>query len=277
VADRTIATQRAGRWLAEAGDALVSVFFPAGCRICEQLLTRSHRIPICDACLDSFQALPQPICKTCGSSLLEAISAVRPGPADQTQIQAQTPTPSAFCPVCHTQTFAFDQARSYAIYSGALARAIVMLKFERLEPLAKWFSQRLAEIVKRENLAADVVVPVPLHRHRERERGYNQADLVARPLAKLLGLPYRAVLLVRTRPRPDKHLLTVTERWESVRGAFATRPGSQVDKQRVLLVDDVLTSGATLDACSKALREAGAKTVLGLTIARVARQPSQDS
>jgi ComF family protein len=120
---------------------------------------------------------------------------------------------------------------------------------------------------------ADVVVPVPLHRERERARGYNQAGLISKPLARKLGLPHRAVLLMRTRPRPAKQVLTLEERWESVRGAFATRSGSQVDKKRVLLVDDVMTTGATLDACARALLESGAKCVLGLTIARAARNP----
>ena len=107
-------------------------------------------------------------------------------------------------------------------------------------------------------------MPVPLHRQRDRERDYNQAARIAKPLAKRLGLPYKSVLLTRIRPRPDKHLLSYEERWESVRGAFATRPGSQVDNLRVLLVDDVMTSGATLDSC----REAGARSVIGLTVAR---------
>jgi ComF family protein len=115
-------------------------------------------------------------------------------------------------------------------------------------------------------LQADVVVPVSLHRRRERERGYNQAALIAKPLAKRLGL-YKSVLLTRIRPRPDKHLLSYEKRWESVRGAFATRPGSQVDNLRVLLVDDVMTSGATLDWCAKTLREAAARSVIGLTVA----------
>jgi ComF family protein len=142
-----------------------------------------------------------------------------------------------------------------------------------MEPLGAWFAECLAEVVYTQGLQADVVVPVPLHRDRERERGYNQADLIARPLARRLKLPHRAVLLVRTRPRPDKHILSLEERWESVRGAFATRPGSQVDNLRVLLVDDVMTTGATLDACARALRDAGAKSVLGLTVARAMRNP----
>ena len=183
------------------------------------------------------------------------------------------------CPACQDKTYAFDRARSFAVYQGALVRAILLLKFEQIEPLGAWFAQQLAELANAEGerLAADVVVPVPLHRERERERGYNQAALISKPLATRLQLPHKAILLMRTRARPDKQILSLEERWESVRGAFATRPGSQVDNLRVLLVDDVLTTGATLDACARALREAGAKSVTGLTIARAVRNPLPSS
>jgi ComF family protein len=159
------------------------------------------------------------------------------------------------------------------VYKDAVVRAILLLKFEQIEPLGAWFAEQLAEVVRaeRERLAGDVVVPVPLHRERERERGYNQATLLSKPLARKLRLPHQAVLLMRTRARPEKQVLTLEERWQSVRGAFATRPGIQVDNLRVLLVDDVLTTGATLDACARALREAGAKSVIGLTVARAVR------
>ncbi|MGC2233255.1 MAG: ComF family protein, partial [Candidatus Acidiferrum sp.] len=179
------------------------------------------------------------------------------------------------CRACQQKTYAFERARSYGIYEGPLVKTILLLKWERMEPLGAWFAERLAEIVGREKgaLAADVVVPVPLHRDRERERGYNQAGLISKPLARRLGLPHKAVLLMRTRPRPNKQVLTLEERWESVRGAFATRPGSQVDNKRVLLVDDVMTTGATLDACARALLESGAKSILGLTVARAVRNP----
>jgi ComF family protein len=256
------------KWLAEAGDAVISVFFPAACRICEELLTRASRVPICEECRGSFEALPEATCQVCGSPLMAGFWGAQGGEDER-----------PVCRLCAGKTYAFDRARSYAVYEGALVRAILLLKFENMVPLGAWFAGRLAELVQREpeTLAADVVVPVPLHRDREKERGYNQADLIAKPLAKRLKLPHKAVLLMRTRPRPDKQVLTLEERWESVRGAFATRPGSQVDKLRVLLVDDVLTTGATLDACARALREAGAKSVIGLTVARAMRNPMPSS
>lgn len=249
---------------AEANDALISVFFPAGCRICDNLLTTASRVPICGECLSSFVRVPAVACAVCGRPLVGFGSA-----------HGQP----LLCPACQDHTYAFERARSFALYEGALVRAILLLKFEQIQPLGAWFAEQLATVVgnEAEALAADVVVPVPLHRQREKERGYNQAALLSRPLAKRLQLPHKAVLLMRTRPRPDKHILNLEERWESVRGAFATRPGSQVDNQRVLLVDDVLTTGATLDACSRALREAGAKSVVGLTVARAVRNPVPSS
>lgn len=251
-------------WLSEASDALISVIFPAGCRICEQLLIDARRVPICEECLSSFQRIPQPSCEICGRPL--------PG------LTRQEREP-LLCPACGDKTYTFDRARSFAIYEGSVVQAILLLKFEQIEPLGGWFAERLAELVHSEGsiLVADVVVPVPLHRERERERGYNQAALISQPLAKRLRLPHKAVLLMRTRARPDKRILSLEERWDSVRGAFATRPGSQVDNLRVLLVDDVLTTGATLDACARALREAGAKSVIGLTVARAIRNPLPSS
>jgi ComF family protein len=252
---------RHGRgWLGEISDAVVSVFFPSGCRICERLLTSASRVPLCEECLASFERVSGIVCEICGRPL--------PGLARKDE-------EPLLCPACQDRTYAFERARSFAQYQDALVRAILLLKFEQIEPLGAWFAERLAELVKAEGeaMAGDVVVPVPLHRQRERERGYNQAALLSKPLARRLRLPHKAVLLMRTRARPDKQVLSLEERWESVRGAFATRPGSEVDNLRVLLVDDVLTTGATLDACARALREAGAKSVKGLTVARAIRNP----
>ena len=250
--------------VAGIADALVSVFFPADCRLCGNVLTSASRLPICAECLNSFAPLRGRLCERCGLAAGEWSLG--------NDIQQEQGS-HRLCPACQQQDYGFECARSYASYRGKLVRAIVLLKFDRIEPLGKWFAERLLDVVKQHDLRADLVVPVPLHRRREKERGYNQADLVARPLARKLGLPCRSLLLVRTKPRPDKHILSLEERWRSVRGAFATRPGAQVDNLRVLLVDDVMTTGATLDACARALRGAGAQSVIGLTVARATRNP----
>jgi ComF family protein len=175
------------------------------------------------------------------------------------------------CHICRRGLYDFDFARSYGVYSPAMARAIILLKYHAVLSLGDWFARRIEEAAMSHPemyAVVDVVVPVPMHRTRLRERGYNQADLIARPLAKRLGLPLQSCLLVRTKPRPDKLRLTMRERWRTVRGAYAMQEGARVDKLRVLLVDDVLTTGATLDACSRALRRAGAVQVVALTVAR---------
>ena len=128
---------------------------------------------------------------------------------------SQVTIESAATPLCHfcrKDLYHFDFARSYGVYTAEMARAIILLKYDGVTPLGHWFARRLLEVVEahRERYTADVVVPVPAHAARLRERGYNQAELIARPLARCLGLPFRSYLLVRTQPRPDKLRLTVT-------------------------------------------------------------------
>jgi predicted amidophosphoribosyltransferase len=124
-----VCTNRTGfrQRLAEIGAALVSVFFPAGCRICDRLLTRAKRVPICDVCLDTFEAPPHTQCRVCGRPL--------PG-FDRAEAETR------ICPACGQKAYAFECARSFGIYQGALARAILMLKFEEIEPLGEWFARR---------------------------------------------------------------------------------------------------------------------------------------
>ena len=242
-------------------EALASLVFPAPCRICARMLDTGNRIPFCHSCVGLFaQTLPSPLCARCG----------RPIVSSATEGSISLPE----CHLCRLGTYDFDVARSFGPYTSAMSRAILMLKYGEVIPLGAWFARHLAALVQLnpQAFAADVLVPVPLDASRLRERGYNQAELIARPLARMLDIPFKSYLLVRTRPRPDKLRLTRRERWETVRGAYATHKMAQVDKLRVLLVDDVFTTGATLDACSRALRGAGASRVAGITVARALPQ-----
>jgi ComF family protein len=240
-----------------ACEALASLAFPAPCRICVQNLDTASRIPFCHACVQALgQPLPEPLCSQCGRPIVSA--AVAEGGA------------LPLCHLCRGGIYGFDFARSFGAYTPRMSRAILLLKYGNVTPLGGWFARRLGDVIARhpQDFAADAVIPVPLDHGRLHERGYNQAELLAKPLARLLGIPFRSYLLVRTKPRPNQLRLTRRERWETVRGAYATREAAQVDNLRVLLVDDVFTTGATLDACSRALKGAGAARVVGLTVAR---------
>ena len=110
-------------WFAQASDALVSVFFPSGCRICERLLTSASRVPLCEECLSSFERVAGSLCEICGRRL--------PG-------WKQQPEQPLLCPACQDRTYGFDRARSFAVYENSVVRAILLLKFEQIEPLGAW-------------------------------------------------------------------------------------------------------------------------------------------
>lgn len=223
------------------------------------MLDSASRIPVCSTCLASLRPYTGPECAHCGRPIISPVAAA--------------PGHEPLCLLCRRDVYDFDFARSYGAYTEAMAAAVILLKYQQVTPLAGWFASRLRDVAKAHlTLGAlremDVLIPVPQHATRLRERGYNHAELIARPLARALGLPCRSFLLLRNRPRPEKLRLTVHERWSTVRGAYGVRQGARVDNLRVLLVDDVFTTGATLDSCSRVLRRAGAAYIAALTVAR---------
>jgi competence protein ComFC len=246
----------AGHMLREAAGGVVALAFPDDCRVCARPLEEPSRVPVCAACLNSFRVIRAPMCGTCGRPMAAGAHFGASGP---------------ICRLCRAGTYSFDHARSYAAYDDALLRTISLLKHEAMRPLAAWFGSRLAEMVRSNPsiLTASVVVPVPLHPDRLRERGFNQAELLARVVARRLGLPLEPRALERRKPRPPKRKLSRHERWQAARGAYAAVTGRSFDNRSVLLLDDVFTTGATLDACARALRTAGAAHVAALTVARV--------
>ena len=173
------------------------------------------------------------------------------------QVASQAIKP--LCRLCRTNFYAFDRARSFAIYGETVSQAISLLKYEEITRLGIWFADRLAEQMSPygEEWQADVTIPVPLHPERYRERGYNQAELIARQVAKRLAVPIRTNLLMRIKPRPPQLFISRNERWKCVRGAYATRNGLKVDKVRVLLIDDVMTTGATSRCMRPGAQEGG--------------------
>jgi ComF family protein len=262
-----------GAGLRGLADALTAVLFPAPCRICGEMLDNAGRVPLCSTCLASLRPYAGQQCARCGRPIVSQVATAPSQVATAPSQVAAAPGSEAICLLCRRGVYDFDFARSYGAYTEAMAAAVILLKYQQVTPLAGWFASRLRDVAKAHlTLGAfgemDVLIPVPQHATRQRERGYNHAELIARPLARALGLPCRSLLLLRNRPRPEKLRLTVHERWSTVRGAYGVRQGARVDNLRVLLVDDVFTTGATLDSCSRALRRAGAAYVAALTVAR---------
>ena len=180
------------------------------------------------------------------------------------------PSPLVLCPACAARPPAYDAASALGLYLvdgeklNPLARAVRALKFHGERAVAATLARALAHLaaVPRDAL----VVPVPLHVARLRERGYNQAALLARAFARTAALPFACRLLVRQRPTPSQARLDAASRRANLAGAFAATEACP--DRTIVLVDDVLTTGATADACARTLRAAGAARVVVLTVGR---------
>ena len=201
---------------------------------------------ICDSCHRSLSRIMPPLCPRCGK-----------------------PQPSGIlCPGCVGWPAEIDGIRSPFRFDGVMRQAIHQLKYRNLRALAIPLAKLLKDYLATSPVPGEVLVPVPLHPKRIRERGYNQSRLLAKELGKLTGLPVVDNCLIRQRYAPPQaKTSTVDERRSNAAHAFTGRDHRLQGKQ-VLLIDDVSTSGATLDACAAALKAAGATSVWGLTLAR---------
>lgn len=184
----------------------------------------------------------------------------------------QAPEHPLLCGRCRQGETAFDHLRSFGAYDAELRQLLVLLKYNGVRPLVRLLGGWLALVLAEHPALAEVdaLVPVPLHSRRQRARGFNQAELLARELSRSTRLPLQARWLTRLKDTPSQTGLTRVQREENVRGAFACK--AKLDIRRILLLDDVCTIGATLNACARTLKRAGAAQVEALTVARVVKE-----
>jgi len=201
---------------------------------------------ICSSCCCLLPRIMPPLCPRCGK-----------------------PQPSGIlCPGCVSWQAEIDGIRSPFRFDGIIRQAIHQLKYKNLRALAVPLAKFLQDYLVTNPVPGEVLVPVPLHQKRLRERGYNQSSLLAQELGKLINLPVADNCLIRQKHAPPQaRSSSVDDRRSNVADAFACRDQRLKDK-RVLLIDDVSTSGATLDACAGTLKAAGATSVWGLVLAR---------
>jgi ComF family protein len=196
-------------------------------------------------------------------------------------VQCRAPFRNAFpldeqglCALCRRGVSGFNAAYSYGFYEGELRELIHLFKYGRVQTLAKPLGRFLALALPREE-SFDTIVPMPLHWRKRWERGFNQADLLAREISRRTHTPVRNALR-RVRFTATQAGLTNAKRRKNVSGAFRPRGEQALGGQRVLLVDDVMTTGSTAAACARALKMAGARRVVLLTLARTDRRVGFD-
>jgi ComF family protein len=232
--------------------------YPPRCRACGNRFEGRDEEYFCLGCRKRIQRVAHPLCNSCGRPYPDASG------DDHT------------CGFCLSRPPRFAAARAWACYpreeltEHPLRQVVQKFKYGRKVSLGKPLGRLMARGCQEflEEIHAELIVPVPLHRKRLRWRGFNQSVLLARQIGQLYGVPMDPFVLVRQRETGAQTQLSEEERRRNVRGAFALRPEKSVEDKTVLLVDDVYTSGATVNECSRTLKRGGAKEVFVLTLAR---------
>ena len=222
---------------------VLDLLFPPRCVACG-----AFGAWLCADCVATVEAFPPPLCARCA------------GPTRR----------GGLCAACRRSPGYLRGLRSVAVHRTPLRQAIHALKYEGMRVLAEPLGDILHQHWARQGLAVDAVLPVPLHPSRVRYRGYNQSALLAAAFTRRAGLNYHDDWVIRARKTRSQVGLSPQERWDNVWQAFHVS-APDVQGARLLLVDDVLTTGATLEACAHALREAGAAEVWALTLTRASR------
>jgi ComF family protein len=251
--------------------SLLAALFPSDCRICQASLFTLSRLPVCPSCVESIQPISLARCNVCGDLLALTDAAFG----------------DARCRVCAAESPAFERAVNYGTYTGVLRQLIHLLKYERIRaaanPLGRLTAMACLQLEGDIDVEELLMIPVPVHKLRMRSRGFNQAELIAR--AALCGIEQatarRVTLdpaaLLRVRFAESQVGLTVEERRQQIRGAFKVIARERVKGREILLIDDVLTTGATASECARELLHAGAARVWVATPARaVGRDATPD-
>lgn len=232
---------------------ILDFILPASCSYCRSPVRDSGIPHFCSDCWSDFSPLQGPVCPSCG----------RPFGSPE----SLTESPGHECVSCRKDPPHFDQALAAGQFEGPLREAIHVYKYRPLRSLGKPLARWMAEQV-RMNVPLDMVMPVPLHKKRLRVRGFNQALLLAHGISERFLMPLNYDNLVRIRYTRPQVELSARERADNVKGAFNLIRPAEICEKRILLIDDVFTTGATMNECAKVLKDAGAGSVTVLTLAR---------
>lgn len=231
--------------------ALLDVILPPICHVCHSFIPNAGTLHICPSCRDLLPLVSSPLCPICGVPFAGSGSDHR-------------------CGECLTHPPHFDTAQAHFLYEGAIRDLIHSFKYNQLTHLRYPLALLALEGIHHVH-DPQLIIPVPLHRSRLRQRGFNQAVLLGKVLSSQLSLPMMPDALIRTRPTEPQIDLSAAERRLNVKGAFSVSKPGAVAGKRILLLDDIMTTGSTMNECARELKNAGATMVIASTIARTPR------
>jgi ComF family protein len=240
--------------LLELKDDLLDFVYPQSCPICEKPLNRGEK-EVCENCWNNLAPLPASFCPYCKSFLEDE----------------ETTFKHRCIYLSQPEDRKIFSVRSLGTFDDYYKTLIHRLKYDKRIPLGERLAQSLGGIVAREKdfISCDLIIPVPLHRARERERGFNQSQILAEGISEVTNLPLMKDILKRKKNTQDQTYLNAQQRKENVRGAFVVTQQEKINGMSIILVDDVITTGATLNECARMLLDAGATEIFAVTLAVV--------
>lgn len=257
---RAWSDRRAWRLCRQLTHALLDLLFPQSCAGCRAIRLTARQGMWCEKCLGELPWITSPKCWCCGRPFIKSAAAS-----------------DSLCGACILEPPPFDSARSAVIHTGVVRERINQLKFSGRTYWVPPLAQLLADTFRTERyFVPDFIVAVPLHKNRLRQRGFNQAGLIAQKLGRMVNLPRRFDVLIRSRWTEPQTRLSRSSRLRNVRNAFTVVKPCAVEGRCVLLVDDVFTTGSTLRECGVTLKNAGASAVHALTVSRAVPEAMKD-
>ena len=241
------------------GEGLISLLLPADCRVCQHPLEPSNTTFVCIDCWNKIKWLKAPYCFKCSRSLPPTFKSI----------------PTFLCPECRRQNVYFNRAFIPTLYEGVMKKVIHLLKYNKKTGIMRTLKKIIKSYFNHLNSSLpslDLVVPIPLHRKKLRERGFNQAELIAKVVAKHLKVRLTKGNLKRIKATTTQTSLDRKERRKNLKEAFVVKNRDEFQAKNVLLVDDVYTTGTTIKEAAKVLKEARVKDIYVFALAR-APQP----
>lgn len=238
-------------------EGLLNFVFPLDCKICEKPIRESKGYSICKDCFKTIELIERPYCIKCGKPLI---------PTDFFKQNREI-----LCLDCKRKKYSFEFSRSTGVYDKVLKKCIHLFKYYGEKKLAKPLGKLMVDYLSKNDefkKKVDLIIPVPLHKNDLKKRGFNQSVLLSKVIGDYFSVPVGEKVLIKKKSTPFQVNLSKKEREKNILRAFSVEKPEEIKGKNILILDDVFTTGSTVEECAKELKEARAKNIYVLTLAR---------